>query len=629
MTMTDDQQRSGERHEQSRSLSSHAETISERMLYLAARGKWEDAITSARQVLELDQENLEATQILDLARKEAAISRQGQEAIEALHDGRFDCCLTICDSIELLLDADSERTICSPSYIGSTAGLRKLAAERGPSFEKLLCEGREQGGAKRPRKSRSALRQALQLAPGHREAKALYASALEQCRARVVRYSIFTAVAGAVLVGLVFGVVYAMRVRETVGLFDRAVEKGMHEKAALLAPEIARHHRNAQEILSAVASRAECTKALKAQQGIVFGDECLPYRTADEAQSRGEDHFARGEYLLARSKWDEAVETCMSAPSPASVLLELSRAARPPMTVEIKGSDGDSWRRELTETGAADEAIAVTPGDYLLRITKVNCRDFEQNLILEPGKQLDLPVVLKPCPGELMVICNVPGEVRLGNQVLGSTGAWITDVPAGSQTVHVATTGYREAETAIVVEPNSRTTHNVELHRATGQLSVDIQWASSVPDDYDFSTAILKVNRSTKKVSHLPVKLALPVGEYAVSLTIAGFESDGAKRIKIRDNVTEEVSISLKPKPATIAFSCDAEAVVRIWEGDTLLGVIGDRISLSPFEEHRLEFLAGGYEKKTMKVRIPQPGASYKKPTHISLKPTNGTTSRE
>jgi len=75
--------------------------------------------------------------------------------------------------------------------------------------------------------------------------------------------------------------------------------------------------------------------------------------------------------------------------------------------------------------------------------------------------------------------------------------------------------------------------------------------------------------------------------------------------------------VGLEPKPAVVVFECAGVGTVEIREGDTLLGNAGEPISLSPFEDHLLEFVADDHRKTRRKVHVSIPGAFYKKPTRI------------
>jgi len=609
-------------------LSSHAGVLSNRMLDAAASGKWRETANLAHQVLELDQDNAEAAHVLTLAEAEAKREELGTAAAKALCEGQFDDCLGLCDQIEGVAGNNGEQVVCSPAYVGSTSDLRKLVARHKPEFEKLLEECRKHRQRKLTRRDVVSLTRALQIAPSHAEARDLHAEALRQCRRRFVWRVVIAATSFLVVAVAAVAAVCAIRVRGTVRMFEQAVDSGMHEKAALLAPEIVGFDRTAKDLLAAVDARAACVEKMQEQRRIIFGGKSAEFEKAVDIEAKADDLFSQGEYLLAGSKWSEAAAMCASVPPAARMRILFGEATEPPVKMTLVNSGGLTWTSNLV-SGTSGQVLGVAGGDCVIRVAKEDHIDLERNLKLEPGKLVDLRVALAPCPGDVMVTCNVLGEVRIDGDLAGNTGEWLSGIPAGSRDVRVSTAGYRAAEFAVLVEPNSRKTQSVELARAMGELVVEVQWSPVIPVGYDFPAPVLKIADKVKRDAKFPVQGPVPVGEYAIDVIAAGFESDGAKQVTVRDGLTTTVSVRLDPKPATMIFECDVNVPVEIREGETAIGMAGERISLSPFDEHRLDFVAEGYKKKTMKVRVPRAGVFYKKPTQIALEPETQAAARE
>jgi hypothetical protein len=85
--------------------------------------------------------------------------------------------------------------------------------------------------------------------------------------------------------------------------------------------------------------------------------------------------------------------------------------------------------------------FALPVGDYDIMITKADHEAASQPVTIVEDVASEVKVDLKPMPGSLRIVSELPAELWQGTRRLGDTGAWIRQLPAGPLEVQVRRPG--------------------------------------------------------------------------------------------------------------------------------------------------------------------------------------------
>jgi hypothetical protein len=160
------------------------------------------------------------------------------------------------------------------------------------------------------------------------------------------------------------------------------------------------------------------------------------YRTLVQTVAVGPDQPRQWQATLA-----ESLGTLRVAQAEGQNIAILNRAGQPVNAGEPQLKEG--YR-----------VYALPVGDYDIMITKADHEAASQPVTIVEDVASDVQVELKPMPGSLRIVSELPAELWQGTRRLGDTGAWIRQLPAGPLEVQVRRTGYREARLTLDIPPN-------------------------------------------------------------------------------------------------------------------------------------------------------------------------------
>lgn len=110
----------------------------------------------------------------------------------------------------------------------------------------------------------------------------------------------------------------------------------------------------------------------------------------------------------------------------------------------------------------------------------------------------------------------------------------------------------------------------------------------------------------------------IPTGEHRLSLAIPGFRPSTTNLLTVVADATNEIAVAMQPMPARVRFAFPATNVVfGVYNDTRLLGDSTTAYNLTPFVPHYLTFKADGWRTKRVKVRLADPGTSYRCPIEM------------
>jgi len=240
--------------------------------------------------------------------------------------------------------------------------------------------------------------------------------------------------------------------------------------------------------------------------------------------------------------------------------------------------------------GKTGVALALPAGGHIVEITAKHYESVQKNVFIDPNGEVNLDLELDPLPGRLIVKCDPVATVLLDGHEIGKTGGVLT-LPAGGHIIEITAKHYESVQKNIVFDPNGEVNLDLKLEPLPVRLIVKCDPVATVLLD-------------GHEVGKTDEDMAIPVGEYRLTVTADGYKSESfSVTVCPARDVKLDTTLELLPlSPGKLRLSCTPTA--QVFVGGELVGVTGEPISLTE-GKHKVELVADGYAKRTLTVRIP------------------------
>jgi type II secretory pathway predicted ATPase ExeA len=191
--------------------------------------------------------------------------------------------------------------------------------------------------------------------------------------------------------------------------------------------------------------------------------------------------------------------------------------------------------RSLPDWVAPHKFTDLTPGNHTVFVSKPGYRDFQQGVVVEPGRALIVAAMLALPSGEVSILTSPPGaEVAIDGKGYGSSPVRTTLSP-GEHAYAVSHAGFEPVTGSLSLHDQEKVTKNVELHPVTPKATgPNVQLATTPP-----GSAVYVDGAPVSGVT--PTTFRLSPGAHTVIFFLAGHRA-----------VRREVSV---PAEGTIAIS--------------------------------------------------------------------------
>jgi hypothetical protein len=199
--------------------------------------------------------------------------------------------------------------------------------------------------------------------------------------------------------------------------------------------------------------------------------------------------------------------------------------------------------------------LSLDPGGHAIEVGSAGFRTERSQLVLVPGAERDLRVVLTTLPGSLEITSRPAGaEIRFGDKVLGKTPLR-TSIPGGIVEVAARLAGHRTVRRQVTVAPGEA----VRLDLVLPPLSALVSVSANRPK--------AKVTLGGKGLGEAPVaSVSVSPGErdIAVSTTTESWRG----KLSLRDGDRAQVSVTLHRGRLAVGYFATAAALA----GASLVG---------------------------------------------------------
>jgi hypothetical protein len=244
----------------------------------------------------------------------------------------------------------------------------------------------------------------------------------------------------------------------------------------------------------------------------------------------------------------------------------------------------------------------VQPGRHMVQVGREGYVTFSQWVDVASGQQLALPVTLEreaPQTGSIMVVSDVSGaEVRMGGQVVGTTPAFLENIPPGQHTLEVRAPNLPPRTETVFVQTGQRATVNVTL-RPAAVAGGTIRALANVPG--------ARISIDGELVGPSPAtRDNLSPGEHVVEATADGYEP-AQQIVAVESGQTRVVSLTLQQvqlPPGRIVVNANVAGAIVTIDGEERgqAPVVVERASGGA---HAIVVAAQGYEsfRTTCEIR--------------------------
>ena len=344
------------------------------------------------------------------------------------------------------------------------------------------------------------------------------------------------------------------------------------------------------------------------------------YRTLVQTVAVGPDQPRQWQATLA-----ESLGTLRVAQAEGQNIAILTKAGQPVNAGEPQLKDG--YR-----------VYALPVGEYDIMITKADHEAASQPVTIVEDVASDVSVELKPMPGSLRIVSELPAELWQGTRRLGDTGEWIRQLPAGPLEVQVRRTGYREARLTLDIPPNGeRELTPPALVPESATLTVQMQVRGrTVAAEHQPRRGRLRIGSNEVQEVDLPWRgeTRLLQQDLPLTLEVEGYDPGKPEIVRLRDGQEQTVVFKLLPLFVKLTVESNVPAdIYRLRAGQTAqgwrkfvfgrdvpIGRTGEPITLDAFMPQSLSVLAEGYEPVTFDVLLTRPGATDEV-RQVELKP--------
>jgi tRNA A-37 threonylcarbamoyl transferase component Bud32 len=344
------------------------------------------------------------------------------------------------------------------------------------------------------------------------------------------------------------------------------------------------------------------------------------YRTLVQTVAVGPDQPRQWQATLA-----ESLGTLRVAQAEGQNIAILNRAGQPVNAGEPQLKEGF-------------RVYALPVGDYDIMITKADHEAASQPVTIVEDVASDVQVELKPMPGSLRIVSELPAEIWQGTRRLGDTGAWIRQLPAGPLEVQVRRTGYREARLTLDIPPNGeRELTPPALVPESATLTVEMQVRGrTVAAEHQPRRGRLRMGTNDAQEVELPWRgeTRLLQQDLPLTLEVEGYDPGKPEIVRLRDG--QELTVVFKLLPLFVKLTVESNVpadIYRLRAGQTAqgwrkfvfgrdvpIGRTGEPITIDAFMPQTLTVLAEGYEPATFDLLLTRPGA-IDEVRRVELKP--------
>ncbi len=249
-------------------------------------------------------------------------------------------------------------------------------------------------------------------------------------------------------------------------------------------------------------------------------------------------------------------------------------------------------------------------GAYRVTLSQADYYPTSREVTVRQAEPAHLEAVLEGRPASVVIHSPVTQKIREGVEVLGQTGAVITNLPPGDHAFTLQSDGFRPVPLAAHLPPNGFIALTATAPvPSSGALSLLLR--SDLPNDTFFANAPKTVTLSGETLrqtnTHFLVE-SLPCGELEIVVEAPGYRStDDAFRVMIQDGQTQSLQRIMHPQPVTLILITtprDAD----IYQNGTPLGHAGDPIILPPFQPLELTLRHAECHPATLSLPAFAPG---------------------
>lgn len=344
------------------------------------------------------------------------------------------------------------------------------------------------------------------------------------------------------------------------------------------------------------------------------------YRTLVQTVAVGPDQPRQWQATLA-----ESLGTLRVAQAEGQNIAILTKAGQPVNAGEPQLKDG--YR-----------VYALPVGDYDIMITKADHEAASQPVTIVEDVASDVAVELKPMPGSLRILSELPAELWQGTRRLGDTGEWIRQLPAGPLEVQVRRAGYREARLTLDIPPNGeRELTPPALVPESATLTVQMQVRGrTVAAEHQPRRGRLRIGTNEAQEVDLPWQgeTRLLQQDLPLTLEVDGYDPGKPEVVRLRDG--QELAVVFKLLPLFVKLTVESNVpadIYRLRAGQTAqgwrkfvfgrdvpIGRTGEPLTMDAFMPQSLTVMAEGYEPVTFDVLLTRPGATDEV-RRVELKP--------
>lgn len=185
----------------------------------------------------------------------------------------------------------------------------------------------------------------------------------------------------------------------------------------------------------------------------------------------------------------------------------------------------------------------LTPGVYLVRLTRRGHQDALRTVRLEAGQKAVVDLPLEPITG-LVLIHSSPSQasVEIDGIDRGTTPLLLTDLPIGSYRVRIFKTGFLPKELALDVEDRTPRKLMTTLTSDSAILRIE-----SEPPDADVSVNGIPRGTTPATVENVPE------GTATVQVALDGYATF-RQSVRLAAGQQEDLSVRLRPLPASLTI---------------------------------------------------------------------------
>jgi hypothetical protein len=306
--------------------------------------------------------------------------------------------------------------------------------------------------------------------------------------------------------------------------------------------------------------------------------------------------------------------------TPARVTLTLT--PKTPKSATIAASNLPEGTRVLVNGIPVTLPYEIPPGTHKIRLERDGFQPVEMSEILNPAQTLSLRPQWIPMMQLRIAVTPSDATVKLTptntpNQVIPPSSPNVYQVAQGRYSLSAQRPGYEPHSRELTLGQKSESV-TVTLEKLMGTLQINV-----TPDDATVKITPLSVAAPDSEISTLKdfrvqptTGKELPIGTYRVTAEKDGYESDIKEPVEITTNTPTIVTLTLTPKPATIAAS-------DLPEGTRVL-VNGVPVKL-PYElppgTHKIHLERDGFQPVEMSETLNPAQALSLRPQWIPIKP--------